>query len=88
MTRNAFIATIAAVALGTFSTLSASWADETPASASDANGNGLLSQSARTGNPETELRLADLRAYGHRFEKAIRLIEQEAAKPDWSWGDD
>jgi hypothetical protein len=29
-----------------------------------------------------------LREYGERFEKAIRLIEAEAAKPGWGWDDD
>lgn len=30
-------------------------------------------------------RIDELRSYGDRFEDAIRLIEAEARKPDWSW---
>ena len=29
--------------------------------------------------------IAKLRAYGDRFEDAIRLIEAEATKPEWGW---
>lgn len=38
-------------------------------------------------SPEVAQRVADLRKYGDRFEKAIRLIEAEAAKPTWGWVD-
>lgn len=34
--------------------------------------------------PEVSDGIADLRRYGDRFEKAIRLIEEEAQKPGWS----
>jgi len=34
---------------------------------------------------ELTQRIAELRSYGDRFEDAIRLIEAEAAKPDWGW---
>ena len=38
-------------------------------------------------SPEVAQRVAELRQYGDRFEKAIRLIEAEAAKPTWGWDD-
>lgn len=37
--------------------------------------------------PDVVERIAVLRQYGDRFEKAIRLIEAEALKPHWSSGD-
>lgn len=37
--------------------------------------------------PDVAQRVAELRTYGDRFEKTIRLIEAEAAKPGWGWED-
>jgi len=35
--------------------------------------------------PPIAQRIAELRHYGDRFDKAIRLIEAEVAKPKWGW---
>lgn len=35
--------------------------------------------------PEVVQGVAALRRYGHRYDKAIELIQVEAAKPSWGW---
>lgn len=35
--------------------------------------------------PDVAQRVAELRTHGDRFEKAIRLIEAQAALPEWGW---
>lgn len=37
---------------------------------------------------DVALRVADLWAYGDRYEAAIRGIEAANATPDWGWGSD
>jgi hypothetical protein len=35
---------------------------------------------------EVRAGIAELREYGERFQPAIALVVEEAAKPDWTWG--
>lgn len=45
------------------------------------------SASVQSARAAEAVRSVDLRAYGDRFKLAIKAIEQDSKKPDWTWAD-
>ncbi len=84
MIRTALISTLAAAAILAGANVPQSRAGDNPAGTAEKNPE-QLTTAARSQSPVSGEDRLDLRRYGKRFEKALRLIEKEAAKPDWGW---
>ena len=84
MIRNVLISTLAAAAVFLCAGVPQSLADN--ASAGTVEKEPVQPDgTAQTLSPASGETVLDLKRYGDRFEKALLLIEREAAKPDWGW---
>ena len=84
MMRIALMATFTAAAV----LPAVAWGQDVAASVDGGDRMALVDPSSASLPPDVARRVAELRRYGDRFTKAIRLIEAEAAKPSWAWEDE